>query len=170
LRQARELKLQDRAQAAQEAAAKGAEIDVREDLTRNEKMVAKLAAGMTLQAIAEQHGISRERVRQIIKAIKHRNSDSHLFAKLGSHPFAKLGLSTRAWKALESDGITTVDVLCSKTQRELLRLPNFGLKSLHETIGALARIGRKLGDNPIAPAELAGTATVKREGEEDWAR
>ena len=51
-----------------------------------------------------------------------------------------------------------MDVLCSRTQRELLRLPNFGLKSLNETIGALARIGRKLGDNPIAPAELAGTA------------
>ena len=65
LRQAREQKLQAQAQAAQEAAAKGAEIDAREDLTRNEKMVAKLAAGMTLQAIGEQHGISRERVRQI---------------------------------------------------------------------------------------------------------
>src|SRR5262249_15546541 len=143
---------------AQEAAAKGAEIDAREDLTRNEKMVAKLAAGMTLQAIGEQHGISRQRARQIIKAIKQKNSDSHPFAKPGSHPFAKLGLSTRAWKALENDGITTVDVLCSKTQRELLGLPNFGLKFLNETIGALARIGRKLGDNPIAPAQLDGTA------------
>jgi len=157
-RQVIEQKLQAQAQAAQEAAAKGAEIDAREDLTRNEKMVAKLAAGMTLQAIGEQHGIGRERVRQIIKAIKQRNSDPHPFAKLGSHPFAKLGLSRRAWKALENDGITIVDVLCSKTQRELLRLPNFGLKSLNETIEALARIGRKLGDNPIASAELAGTA------------
>ena len=39
-----------------------------------------------------------------------------------------------------------------------LGLPNFGLKFLNETIGALARIGRKLGDNPIAPAQLDGTA------------
>jgi len=47
--------------------AKCAEIDARENLTRNEKIAAKVAAGMTLQAIGEQHGITRERVRQIVK-------------------------------------------------------------------------------------------------------
>src|SRR5262245_31232027 len=65
-RQAREPKLQARAQALQEIMAKGAEIDARRDLTRNEKIVAKRAAGMTLQVIGEQYSMTRERVRQIV--------------------------------------------------------------------------------------------------------
>jgi hypothetical protein len=67
LRQAQEQKLQARALSGQHLAAKCAEIDAREDLTRNEKMAAKVAAGMTLQAVGDQYGISRERVRQIVK-------------------------------------------------------------------------------------------------------
>ena len=55
--------------AAQETAAKCAEIDAREHLTRDEKIAAKRAAGVTLQAIGDQHGITRERARQITKAI-----------------------------------------------------------------------------------------------------
>jgi len=55
--------------AAQETAVKCAEIDAREHLTRDEKIAAKRAAGVTLQAIGDQHGITRERVRQITKAI-----------------------------------------------------------------------------------------------------
>jgi hypothetical protein len=35
------------------------------DTSRNEKVAAKRALGMTLEAIAQQHGITRERVRQI---------------------------------------------------------------------------------------------------------
>src|SRR5262245_21454487 len=65
-RQAREQKLQARAQALQEIMAKGAEIDARRDLTRNEKIVARRAAGMTLQVIGEQYSMTRERVRQIV--------------------------------------------------------------------------------------------------------
>jgi hypothetical protein len=59
-------------------------IDAREDLTRNEKIAAKVAAGMTLQAVGEQHGISRERVRQIVKPLRNlegsamsRNAKNH---------------------------------------------------------------------------------------------
>jgi hypothetical protein len=40
-------------------------IDQRADLTRREKIVAKRLAGMTLDAIGKQHGLTRERVRQI---------------------------------------------------------------------------------------------------------
>lgn len=46
-------------------AAQAAGIDARHDLTRNEKMIAKRVAGMTLEAIGQQHGITRERVRQL---------------------------------------------------------------------------------------------------------
>jgi hypothetical protein len=46
--------------------AKCAEIDARENLTRREKMAAKQAAGMSLQAIGKQYSITRGRVHQIL--------------------------------------------------------------------------------------------------------
>src|SRR5262249_18444754 len=66
LRQAREQKLQAQAQAVQKIMAKGAEIDAHENLTRNEKIAAKRAAGMALRVIGEQYSMTRERVRQIV--------------------------------------------------------------------------------------------------------
>jgi len=41
------------------------EIDKTRDMTRNEKMIAKRVAGLTLEQIAQQHGLTRERVRQL---------------------------------------------------------------------------------------------------------
>jgi excisionase family DNA binding protein len=55
-------------EAAQQEArltAVAAEIDQRLDLTRNQKIQAKRMAGLTLESIARQYDISRERVRQI---------------------------------------------------------------------------------------------------------
>jgi hypothetical protein len=43
-----------------------AEIDARHDISRDQKMIAKRLAGMTLEEIAQQHGVTRERVRQIV--------------------------------------------------------------------------------------------------------
>ena len=69
LLQAQVQSAQAQEQAAQETAVKCAEIDAREHLTRDEKIAAKRAAGVTLKAIGDQHGITRERARQITKAI-----------------------------------------------------------------------------------------------------
>jgi hypothetical protein len=103
LLQARAQRAEAQEQAAQETAAKCAEIDAREDLTRNGKIAAKRAMGMTLQAIADEHGVTRERVRQIMEigTIKETNS----------HPFAKRGLPTRPSNALLNDRMPTVDAL-----------------------------------------------------------
>jgi len=68
--QKKQQKAEQKAEAAKEITAKCAEIDAREDLTRQEKMAAKYAAGMTLRAIGKQHGISHEPVRQIIKRMQ----------------------------------------------------------------------------------------------------
>jgi hypothetical protein len=81
LLQARAQRAQAQEQTAQETAAKCAEIDAREDLTRNEKIAAKRAAGMMLQAIGEQHGVTAERARQIIKTETTKKIDSHPFAR-----------------------------------------------------------------------------------------
>jgi len=48
-----------------EIAATCAEIDASLALSRNEKMIAKRIAGATLQFVGNQHGITRERVRQL---------------------------------------------------------------------------------------------------------
>lgn len=50
-------------------AAKCAEIDQRHDLSRNDKIVAKRAAGMTLEAIGRQHDLTRQRVWQLVSLI-----------------------------------------------------------------------------------------------------
>jgi hypothetical protein len=42
-----------------------ADIDMRRDLSRNQKMILKRSAGMTLESVAQQHGLTRERVRQL---------------------------------------------------------------------------------------------------------
>jgi DNA-binding CsgD family transcriptional regulator len=70
LNQARASGAQAKTQAAKQTALRSAAIDAREDLTHNQKIAAKYAAGMTLSAIGMQHGITRERVRQIVNKIR----------------------------------------------------------------------------------------------------
>ena len=55
----------DKARAAEEMAVAAAAIDQRADLDRVEKMIAKRMLGMTLESIGDQHGLTRERVRQL---------------------------------------------------------------------------------------------------------
>jgi DNA-directed RNA polymerase alpha subunit len=51
---------------------------------------------------------------------------------------AEFDFTTRIFNALEFGNITTVGELASKTEGELLNLPNFGMKSLNEIKEALA--------------------------------
>ena len=57
-----------------------------------------------------------------------------------------LDLPLRASNCLRFEEIYTIDDLCSRTERELLRIPNMGRKSLNEIKDQLANIGRRLGD------------------------
>jgi len=81
-RQAREQKLQAQAQAA----AKGAEIDAREDLTRREKMAAKQAAGMSLRAIGEQYGITKQGVHEIINYVSKKSTLASRTRRMAKNP------------------------------------------------------------------------------------
>ena len=66
----------------------------------------------------------------------------------------QLELSVRTWLCLKNDGIRFIGDLVQKSEAELLRVPNFGRKSLDEIKGVLAQIGLHLGQKgPDWPPE-----------------
>jgi len=58
---------------------------------------------------------------------------------------AELELSVRATNCLESEGITTVRELMSRTEEELLEVRNFGETTLKEVTGKLKERNLHLG-------------------------
>src|SRR5262245_48731038 len=76
----------------------------------------------------------------------HRDSpvDAELERKLNMS-LAELELSVRATNCLESEGITTVRELVSRTEEQLLQVRNFGETTLREVKAKLNEIGLDLG-------------------------
>lgn len=71
---------------------------------------------------------------------------------------SELDLSVRASNCLESENITTVRDLVSRTEAQLLEVRNFGETTLQEIREKLADIGLRLGMRlPSAPSVPAGT-------------
>ena len=119
--------------------------------------------GLTLSRIAERHGVSRERARQVIaKCIWHLLRAERKWAaaeiamaemarRLRHEQIAKAGiekltiedldLSVRAYHCLESNGIRTVAQLCDLTEDDLLQSKNFSIVSLRHLRKELDRIG-----------------------------
>ncbi len=54
------------------------------------------------------------------------------------------GLSARSYNGLRNDNIQTIGELIVKTGMELLRIPNFGRRSLAEVESALMSVGHAL--------------------------
>ncbi len=76
---------------------------------------------------------------------------TELYAKLNMTLFdfdAETGLSVRASNALQCAGIHYVGELVQKSPTDLLKLPNFGRKSLTEVKAALAQIALRLETHP----------------------
>lgn len=63
------------------------------------------------------------------------------------HGIEKLNLTVRTERCLKAEGILTIQHLCGCTENRLLRLPNFGRKSLNEVIEQLADQGYELRSN-----------------------
>lgn len=64
-------------------------------------------------------------------------------------PISDIGISTRARKALEYNGIHNIGQLCSKSEKELKTFRNFGKKCLIEVKSALNEYHMQLGMSPI---------------------
>ena len=82
------------------------------------------------------------------------NVDQATEAKLGMS-LAELELSVRATNCLESENITTVRDLVTRTEEQLLEVRNFGETTMSEVREKLADIGLRLGMRlPPAPGAL----------------
>ena len=77
---------------------------------------------------------------------QHMPIDAELERKLDMS-LAELELSVRATNCLESEGITTVRHLVSRTEDQLLNVRNFGETTLKEVRAKLHEIGLDLGMN-----------------------
>jgi len=54
---------------------------------------------------------------------------------------AELGLSVRTTNCLDEQGISTIGDLLASQREDLLRIPNFGEKTLEDVFRALERLG-----------------------------
>ncbi len=92
----------------------------------------------------------------------HEPLDAELERKLDMS-LAELELSVRATNCLESEGITTVRHLVSRSEDQLLTVRNFGETTLKEVRAKLHEIGLDLGmDVPRAPGGLGTTGDGRR--------
>ena len=143
------------------------------DIPRIEEHLITLRYGLkdgkpkTLAEIGEMFYISKERVRQIvqkgIRRLRHprilerleifdepfsnKYNRSHLFQckeALLNEPVEYLYISTRIENCLNRAGIRSIRDLMQKQPKDLLVLPNFGMKSLREVEEKLAKIGFSL--------------------------
>src|SRR5690606_30148061 len=80
--------------------------------------------------------------------------DADLESKLNM-PLAELNLSVRAMNCLESEMMTTVRDLVSRTEDQLLEVRNFGETTLNEVRSRLADMGLRLGMRVGSPSRSA---------------
>lgn len=114
---------------------------------RGEFIAAHRKRGATYEHLAQLMGVTRERVRQI--DLRHQRRLKHL-AKTptvldDSTIVDDFPWTVRTANCLKNDDIVTIGQLRRQTEAGLLRIPYFGLKSLQEVIGVLAKHGLSLG-------------------------
>lgn len=73
-----------------------------------------------------------------------------------------LGLTTRTTNALTDEGIKSVKDLVTKTEEELLKIPNLGEKSLAEIKEVLGEINLRLGMNMDLPSDREQLETAAK--------
>jgi DNA-directed RNA polymerase alpha subunit len=118
---------------------------------RAEKIAKLREDGLTLRQIAALEGISLSRVGQIFVERRARATRAEgrelerarLVTGAGYRDVRVdiFELSARARHCLRNDNIGTIDDLVQLSEAELLRIPNFGRKSLNEVKGHLRAIG-----------------------------
>lgn len=119
---------------------------------RNRKIIAERASGKLYVEIAMAHGLSLERVRQIWREHLAKTERQERFNRTYAGgitpetPIEDLNLSIRVRNALQNDQIYTVGQLMKIDDRRLMRIPNFGRKSLKEVHEVV---------NQVKPAETS---------------
>ncbi len=88
------------------------------------------------------------------RAAQTQSADADLESKLNM-PLAELNLSVRAMNCLESEMMTTVRDLVSRTEDQLLEVRNFGETTLNEVRSRLADLGLRLGMRVNTPSRSA---------------
>lgn len=132
---------------------------------RNAAIVAAADAGATCRALAEEHGISYTRVHQILRKHQRREATRRRLeeskrrceeheARSFQDWLCGKSLSVRTYHVFEKCNITSLAQLCSLREIDLLRLPNFGRKSLNELKEVLAEDGLKLSEVEPPPGSL----------------
>lgn len=91
--------------------------------------------GETLESIGKRFGLTRERIRQIIKAGDNANKPDPRFK---GDPLGALNTTPRVRNWLLAAGIDTLDKARKATDEQLLRIPNFGETSLKALRKAIA--------------------------------
>ena len=127
---------------------------------REEKIITMVADGKDFEEIGIHFSVTRERIRQIAdkasRKIK-RMADEQEFTRVRDERLSEaktegidgltvedLELSVKAYNCLCNAGITHVIQLAGVSELELLRVKNFGQKSLNEIKEVLATVGIKL--------------------------
>ncbi len=123
-------------------------------------------AGATLREVGAHHNVSAERVREIIWRIRHRSykaknlnwmsGDTLSLGTLVDHFL----IETRASNCLKNEGIETLGDLVAKAPVDLLKIANFGKKSLREIQVILAEFGFSLAPNPPKIAKKRTRAAI----------
>ena len=99
-------------------------------------------AGLTFREIGARWGVTTERARQVVEALKRKAAIRARKAAV-PHPLTDdvlvedLALRHHTLYCLQNDSIKTVGAVRGMTDAELLRIPNFGRKSLHELRGVI---------------------------------
>lgn len=143
-----------------------------ENLRARNALIRDLRAGlagaepMTLDAIGRRFGLTRERVRQILKAPFH-DCALHVQDFRGAEALEKLlrraldefVLSVRAANCLDAAGIRTIGQLVNKTEREMLDIQHFGAKTMKEIKGLLNSL--RVDGRPLAFRTIPKDAPVE---------
>jgi len=142
---------------------------------RMERLILEVWTDRTLtpqQAVERASAILHDfffRLRQVGKVLEGAPSGEHLLAvspDIYNMPIERLDLSSRTANALKRANITKVGEILEHTREQLLRIRNFGEKSLEEVLRALEGRGIPIPDTlrPPTPSRRAASAD---EGEEE---